>query len=84
MGKGALVVIVVDVVVVAAEVGAEPAESSFAPLVIDVREVVLALPGDPAVLRSSKSEISTVAAGAGVTASSNAKGRRCGSIILSN
>jgi hypothetical protein len=66
---GAFAVIEAAVTVVAVEVAADPPVSSLAPLAVVVLDVVLALPGDPADLRSKRNEISTFAAGAGDTAS---------------
>jgi hypothetical protein len=66
---GAFAVIEATVTVVAVEVAIDPPVSSLAPLAVVVLDVVLALPGDPADLRSKSNEISTFAAGAGDTAS---------------
>jgi hypothetical protein len=71
IAAGAFAVIEVAVTVVAVEVVADPPESSRAPLAVVALEVVLALPGDPADLRSRSNEISTAAAGAGNAASTN-------------
>lgn len=71
IAAGTFAVIEAAVIVVAVEVAADPPVSSLAPLAVVALEVVLALPGDPADLRSRSNEISTVAAGAGNAASTD-------------